>query len=66
MLFHFCFVQVWVATESGNLEVTYTHNEDHVCGLWYFIFLMHIKILFLNRLAISEMKLAGLLVNPFS
>jgi len=25
------FLQVWYATESGNLEVTYTHNEDHVC-----------------------------------
>ena len=24
------FVQVWVATESGNLEVTYTHKEEHV------------------------------------
>lgn len=24
-------MQVWVATESGNLEVTYTHNEEHVC-----------------------------------
>ncbi|KAM0041386.1 putative transcription factor WD40-like family [Helianthus debilis subsp. tardiflorus] len=28
----FCLLmQVWAATESGNLEVTYTHNEDHVC-----------------------------------
>lgn len=25
--------QVWVATESGNLEVTYTHNEEHVSPL---------------------------------
>ena len=25
------FLQVWYATESGNLEVTYTHNEEHVC-----------------------------------
>lgn len=24
-------LQVWVATENGNLEVTYTHNEEHVC-----------------------------------
>lgn len=23
-------MQVWVATESGNLEATYTHNEEHV------------------------------------
>ena len=23
-------MQVWVATESGNYEVTYTHNEEHV------------------------------------
>ena len=23
-------VQVWFATEAGNLEVTYTHNEEHV------------------------------------
>jgi hypothetical protein len=22
--------QVWAATESGNLEVTYTHKEDQV------------------------------------
>ncbi|CAL9077348.1 unnamed protein product [Musa acuminata var. zebrina] len=22
-------IKVWVATESGNLEVTYTHNEEH-------------------------------------
>ncbi|XWS48389.1 hypothetical protein CRYUN_Cryun13aG0072300 [Craigia yunnanensis] len=22
-------IKVWVATENGNLEVTYTHNEDH-------------------------------------
>jgi hypothetical protein len=21
---------VWAATESGNLEVTYTHKEEHV------------------------------------
>lgn len=26
-------MQVWVATENGNLEVTYTHNEEHVCCL---------------------------------
>lgn len=30
-------IKVWVATESGNLEVTYTHNEDHglltLCGM---------------------------------
>ncbi|URD98987.1 zinc finger CCCH domain-containing protein [Musa troglodytarum] len=25
----FAGTQVWVATESGNLEVTYTHNEEH-------------------------------------
>jgi WD40 repeat protein len=25
------FMQVWYATESGNLEVTYTHTEEHVC-----------------------------------
>jgi len=24
-------MQVWYATESGNLEVTYTHTEEHVC-----------------------------------
>lgn len=24
-------MQVWVAAEGGNLEVTYTHNEEHVC-----------------------------------
>ncbi|MBA0689983.1 hypothetical protein Goari_007684 [Gossypium aridum] len=24
-------IKVWVATENGNLEVTYTHNEEHVC-----------------------------------
>lgn len=29
--YFFWFVKVWVATESGNLEVTYTHNEEHVC-----------------------------------
>jgi len=23
-------VQVWAATESGNLEVTYTHKEEQV------------------------------------
>ncbi|CAL5367142.1 unnamed protein product [Camellia sinensis] len=23
-------IKVWAATESGNLEVTYTHNEEHV------------------------------------
>jgi hypothetical protein len=22
--------QAWAATESGNLEVTFTHNEEHV------------------------------------
>ncbi|XP_010555647.1 PREDICTED: zinc finger CCCH domain-containing protein 48 [Tarenaya hassleriana] len=30
-------VKVWVATEGGNLEVTYTHNEEHgvlaLCGM---------------------------------
>ncbi|KAJ8752802.1 hypothetical protein K2173_008537 [Erythroxylum novogranatense] len=30
-------VKVWAATESGNLEVTYTHNEEHglltLCGM---------------------------------
>ncbi|MED6219950.1 Zinc finger CCCH domain-containing protein 48 [Stylosanthes scabra] len=30
-------VKVWYATESGNLEVTYTHNEEHgiltLCGM---------------------------------
>ncbi|GMH09048.1 hypothetical protein Nepgr_010888 [Nepenthes gracilis] len=30
-------IRVWVATESGNLEVTYTHNEEHgvltLCGM---------------------------------
>ncbi|KAF5805532.1 putative transcription factor C3H family [Helianthus annuus] len=30
-------IKVWAATESGNLEVTYTHNEDHgllnLCGM---------------------------------
>lgn len=26
-----CTIKVWVATEGGNLEVTYTHNEEHVC-----------------------------------
>jgi len=29
------FLQVWYATESGNLEVTYTHNEEHVCILLF-------------------------------
>lgn len=27
----YLFLQVWFATDSGNLEVTYTHNEEHVC-----------------------------------
>ena len=28
---HICFLfQVWAATESGNLEVTFTHKEEHV------------------------------------
>lgn len=30
-------MKVWAATESGNLEVTYTHNEEHglltLCGM---------------------------------
>ncbi|RVW76651.1 Zinc finger CCCH domain-containing protein 48 [Vitis vinifera] len=30
-------IRVWVATESGNLEVTYTHNEEqgvlYLCGM---------------------------------
>ncbi|XP_044506546.1 zinc finger CCCH domain-containing protein 48-like [Mangifera indica] len=30
-------IKVWAATESGNLEVTYTHTEDHgvltMCGM---------------------------------
>lgn len=30
-------IKVWAATESGNLEVTYTHTEDHglltLCGM---------------------------------
>ncbi|KAK9094717.1 hypothetical protein Scep_026186 [Stephania cephalantha] len=30
-------VKVWAATDSGNLEVTYTHNEEHgllaLCGM---------------------------------
>ena len=26
-------LQVWVATESGKLEVTYTHNEEHVSSM---------------------------------
>lgn len=30
-------IKVWAATESGNLEVTYTHNEEHglltLCGM---------------------------------
>lgn len=30
-------VKVWAATETGNLEVTYTHNEEHglltLCGM---------------------------------
>ncbi|GAV61828.1 WD40 domain-containing protein [Cephalotus follicularis] len=30
-------IKVWVATESGNLESTYTHNEEHglltLCGM---------------------------------
>jgi hypothetical protein len=26
----FILAQVWAATESGNLEVTYTHKEDQV------------------------------------
>ncbi|XP_008795362.2 LOW QUALITY PROTEIN: zinc finger CCCH domain-containing protein 17-like [Phoenix dactylifera] len=30
-------IKVWVATESGNLEATYTHNEEHgvlaLCGM---------------------------------
>jgi hypothetical protein len=26
----FIMAQVWAATESGNLEVTYTHKEDQV------------------------------------
>lgn len=24
-------IKVWIMTEEGNLEVAYTHNEDHVC-----------------------------------
>lgn len=24
-------LQVWALTESGTLEVTYTHQEEHVC-----------------------------------
>jgi hypothetical protein len=28
--YHYFFIQVWAATESGNLEVTYTHKEEHV------------------------------------
>lgn len=27
----YLFLQVWFATDSGNLEVTYSHNEEHVC-----------------------------------
>lgn len=25
-------LQIWAATQSGNLEVAYTHDEDHVCS----------------------------------
>ncbi|KAJ7962288.1 Zinc finger CCCH domain-containing protein [Quillaja saponaria] len=32
-----CTLKVWVATEGGNLEVTYTHTEEHgvlaLCGM---------------------------------
>lgn len=31
---YFLVVQVWAATQSGNLETTYTHTEEHVC--WQF------------------------------
>ena len=47
--FFFC-VQVWIATENGNLEVTYTHNEDHVCC-------------FINTLCILYFHLMQLLVR---
>lgn len=30
MVLIFILVQVWAATESGNLEVTYTHREEQV------------------------------------
>lgn len=35
-------VKVWVATEAGNLEVAYTHNEDHVCVNFFFNYHMFI------------------------
>ncbi|KAI4346294.1 hypothetical protein L6164_007208 [Bauhinia variegata] len=33
--------QVWIATESGSLEVTYTHNEEHALDKH-----MHVMFLF--------------------
>jgi len=27
----FLSMQIWAATEAGDLEVAYTHNEEHVC-----------------------------------
>lgn len=37
-------IKVWAAAEGGNLEVTYTHNEEHVCGL-VIIFLYYMVLL---------------------
>lgn len=32
-------IKVWIATEGGNLEVAYTHYEDHVCCLFLLLLL---------------------------
>lgn len=34
-------VQIWVATESGKLEATYTHSEEHVCGVLSYSLELH-------------------------
>ncbi|XP_042481124.1 zinc finger CCCH domain-containing protein 48-like [Macadamia integrifolia] len=49
-------IKVWVATENGDLEVTYTHSEEHVCCLWNFllalllyVFIYAIRVQVLNK-----------------
>lgn len=57
-------MQVWFAAESGNLEVTYTHSEEHVCldGA-YFLCLLMIYVLLILLLMFSKQLLFKLKVE---
>ena len=51
-------MQVWAATDSGNLEVTYTHTEEHVRLFTYFTLC--------SWLCISQISEVYVLIAPYN